>query len=290
MSTTREASGDSRRLNRTLTVSLDQELREQVQQAAAESAMSTSGYLAMILRSSFPEGLPRVQHQIVFALLERDFDFLNNHRNQLLLQTLLFDCEVHEGDSGRHFGLVLGILEFGGHVESEVLIVEHFFFAQIEHLLAGNGLQGLVQYWLKRRVYILVNILQDDHIASRNRKLDCGHHFIARRVQNDQLGFIDLSLHALYPSVSLHLRVDHKRPASSLRHEHAIFFGKLIVWQPLEGPFQKFDWLHEEIREVPILRVRDFEDLALSHQLLFHKNVPVLGGERACVREKCGGH
>lgn len=66
MSTQPNVKSEKPRVNRTLTVSLDDSLRKEVQRAAAESHMTTSGYLAMILKS-FPDGLPRVQHQLVYV-------------------------------------------------------------------------------------------------------------------------------------------------------------------------------------------------------------------------------
>lgn len=53
---------------RTLTISMDEPLRIEVRRVAAESNMTVSGYLAALITSQNPDGLPAFKRVVTYSV------------------------------------------------------------------------------------------------------------------------------------------------------------------------------------------------------------------------------
>lgn len=99
-----------------------------------------------------------------------------------------------------------------------------------------------------------------------------------------------ISLSILNPSVSLLLRIDHQRETRALCDENCIFLRELIIGKSLEVPVKECNRLHEEIREVVILRMLDLQVADLSEQCFLDECSSIFRRERTCVRHECCRH
>jgi len=145
---------------------------------------------------------------------------LDYDTEELVRETLISDHEINQRDLGRYLGQIVRITQLSRHIELEVTVVFNGIVTKTDVPRRALLENLFLKYWLNGRVHLLANIFHHYWSTEGNRVFE-----ISQIVGIGELKDLDLTalFHITNPLISLTLRIDKKRPSSSLLINNSIF-------------------------------------------------------------------
>jgi hypothetical protein len=193
---------------------------------------------------------------------------MSNHNiEHLIFKTDFCDLEVKHCDFDAHLWSEVRFSELGGHVESKVSAELDLLITNLDSPHTSFFLDLFTHKWLNNWVKGLIAILQDYWISERHTVLkdSCLHFDVHGWLDDLKLVFL---LHLLDPSVTLHLRVNHKRPSIRVIHDDSIVYSKLLLRKFLNEPSLDLDSISKNLLETEGRSTLDLERFHELHPFL----------------------
>lgn len=141
--------------------------------------------------------------------------------------------------------------------ELEVFIVVDHLITELNENLRTLLLDLLGKNRVKHGIECLCSILKDDWVTVLDTNFKATRHNIGGhgRFDNREIGiaFLLLLVLSLQPLVSLHLRVDHKRPPLRVIENNCVLDRELVRGQAARGPLHDLDLLTQDLCQIDIL-------------------------------------